>query len=451
MEQAVEQLDLLIEARWIIPVEPANTTLEHHAIAIRGEHIVAVLPISEARMRYSATQTVSLPDHVLIPGLINLHTHAPMVLMRGMADDLPLMRWLTEEIWPAESAHVSDRFVFDGTLVGGAEMLRGGITCAADMYFYPDAAARAYEQLGMRAVIGMTVIDAPTNFASTAADYLSKGLQVRDNWRDHSRISFSLAPHAPYTVSNATWERVGSLAEELDILIHTHVQETAGEVIESVEKHGVRPLERLRALGLLGPNLLIAHAVHVNQEEINLLADNNVSIAHNPTSNMKLASGAAPVADMLAAGLRVGLGSDGAASNNRLDIFQEMRMASLLAKLTTGDASALPAHKALQMATIDAAHALGMEGAIGSLVPGKKADIVAIALDALETAPIFDPASHLVYVTGREHVTDVWIAGHTLIRNKTLLHNDNKELLHISRLWQNSLQNRRLQASPGSV
>ncbi|HSD38334.1 MAG TPA: TRZ/ATZ family hydrolase [Rhodocyclaceae bacterium] len=444
MEQAVEHLDLLIEARWIIPVEPANTTLEHHAIAIRGEEIVAVLPISEARMRYCATQTVSLPEHVLIPGLINLHTHAPMVLMRGMADDMPLMRWLTEEIWPAESAHVSDRFVFDGTLVGGAEMLRGGITCVADMYFYPDASARAYEQLGMRAVIGMTVIDAPTNYATTAEDYLSKGLQVRDAWRDHSRISFSLAPHAPYTVSDASWERIGSLAEELDILIHTHVQETAGEVAESIEKHGARPFERLRTLGLLGPNLLVAHAVHITAEEICLLAENNVAIAHNPTSNMKLASGAAPVANMLAAGIRVGLGSDGAASNNRLDIFQEMRMASLLAKLTTGDAGVLPAHTALQMATINAAHALGMQDTIGSLTPGKKADVVAVALDALETAPVFDPASHLTYVSGREHVTHVWIAGHTLIKDKSMLHNDNKELLHISRLWQNSLQNRRL-------
>ncbi len=252
--------------------------------------------------------------------------------MRGIADDLPLMRWLNEAIWPIERKHVSERFVFDGTLLGGAEMLRGGVTCASDMYFYPDASARAYEQLGMRAVIGMTVIDSPTNYASTAEEYLSKGLQVRDNWRDHPRISFSLAPHAPYTVSDSTWERIGSLAQELDIVVHTHVQETADEIAQSIEKHGVRPLQRLEALGLLGPNLLIAHAVHVTPEEILMLANNNVGVAHNPTSNMKLASGAAPVARMMAAGIHVGLGSDGAASNNRLDIFQEMRMASLLAK-----------------------------------------------------------------------------------------------------------------------
>ncbi len=229
MEQAAEHLDLLIEARWVIPVEPADTTLEHHAVAVRGEHIVAVLPISEARMRFSATQTVSLPDHVLIPGLINLHTHTAMSLLRGIADDLPLMRWLNESIWPIENKFVSDRFVFEGTLLGGAEMLQGGVTCVSDMYFYPDASARAYEQLGMRAVVGMTVIDFPTGYASDAEDYLSKGLQVRDAWLDHPRISFSLAPHAPYTVSDSSWERIGSLAQELDILIHTHVQETADE------------------------------------------------------------------------------------------------------------------------------------------------------------------------------------------------------------------------------
>jgi 5-methylthioadenosine/S-adenosylhomocysteine deaminase len=441
MEQVVEHIDLLIEARWIIPVKPADTTLEHHAIAIRGEEIVAVLPISEARLRYSAAKTVSLPDHVLIPGLINLHTHTAMSLFRGIADDLPLMRWLTEAIWPAESKHASDRFVFDGTLVGGAEMLLGGVTCSNDMYFYPDASARAYDQLGMRAIVGMTVVDFPTNYASAAEDYLSKGLLARDAWRDHSRISFSLAPHAPYTVSDPTWERIGSLAEELDILIHSHVQETANEVAQSLEKHGVRPLQRLQSLGLLGPNLLIAHAIHVTRDEIRVLAENNVGIAHNPTSNMKLANGAAPVASMIDAGLHVGLGTDGAASNNRLDILQEMRMACLLAKLSSGDVGVLPAHKALQMATLDAAHALGMENAIGSLSVGKKADITAVALDALETAPVFDPASHLVYVAGREHVTHVWVGGHNVVANRALLHNDNKELLRISRLWQNSLKN----------
>ncbi|MDB5815564.1 MAG: N-ethylammeline chlorohydrolase [Rhodocyclales bacterium] len=441
MEQAVEHLDLLIEARWVIPVEPANTMLEHHAVAIRGEHIVAVLPISEARLRYSATQTVSLPDHALIPGLINLHTHAAMSLLRGIADDLPLMRWLNESIWPIERKHVSERFVFDGTLLGGAEMLRGGVTCASDMYFYPDASARAYEQLGMRAVVGMTVIDFPTGYASDAEDYLSKGLQVRDNWLDHPRIGFSLAPHAPYTVSDDTWERIGSLAQELDILIHTHVHETASEISQSIEKYGVRPMQRLHSLGLLGPNLLIAHAVHVTPDEIGMLASNNVGVAHNPTSNMKLASGAAPIADMIAAGIRVGLGSDGAASNNRLDIFQEMRMASLLAKLSSGNASVLPAYKALRMATIDAAYALGMQDSLGSLSVGKKADMTAVALDSLETSPVFDPVSHLVYVAGREHVSDVWVGGRALIQNKVLLHNDNKELLRISRLWQNSLQN----------
>ncbi len=441
MNQALEHLDLLIEARWVIPVEPADLTLENHAVAVRDGRILDILPISEARMRYSAAETICLEDHVLLPGLINLHTHTPMSLLRGYADDLPLMRWLHEAIWPAERQHVSEEFVFHGTLLGGAEMLLGGVTCANDMYFYPDAAARAYEQLGMRAVIGMTVIDFPTNYASDAADYLHKGLQVHSAWREHPLIDFALAPHAPYSVSDASFERIGSLAEELDLMIHIHAHETRDEIAQSLAEHGVRPLQRLQSLGLLGPNLLIAHAVHVTPEEIASLALNNVGIAHNPVSNMKLASGAAPVAAMLAAGIHVGLGTDGAASNNRLDILQEMRQAALLAKLSTMDASSLPAHKILQMATLHAAHALGRSADLGSLRPGKLADMCAIALNSLETSPIFNVASHIVYACGREHVQETWVGGRHVVKGGVLLHNDNTELLRLSRLWQNSLQN----------
>ncbi|WP_345531786.1 TRZ/ATZ family hydrolase [Viridibacterium curvum] len=443
MNQALERIDTLIEARWVVPVEPADTTLENHALAIRDGAIVALLPISDARLRFSPAETVVLEDHVLIPGLINLHTHTAMTLLRGHADDLPLMRWLTEAIWPAEREHVSEEFVYHGTLLGAAEMLRGGVTFANDMYFFPDAAARAYEEMGMRAMIGLVVLDFPGNYAANADDYLHKGLAVRDKWLGHSRLDFSLAPHAPYTVSDSAFERVGALAEELDASVHIHVQETRNEVEDSLKQYGLRPLQRLQKLGLLGPNLLIAHGVHVDDKDIELLALNQVGVAHNPVSNMKLASGIAPVTAMLSAGINVGLGTDGAASNNRLDVLQEMRFASLLAKIQADDAAALRVHKVLQMATLLAAKALGLQERIGSLTPGKRADICSISLNANEIAPVFDPVSHIVFAAGREHVSHVWVDGKGVLANGELLLQRNEDLPAISRLWQNSLQNKR--------
>jgi len=434
--------DLLINARWTIPVEPAGVTLEHHAVVIDQGRILAVLPQDEARLRFVSRKTVNLPDHVLIPGLVNLHAHCAMNLMRGIADDLPLMRWLQEAIWPAEAKHVSRNFVRDGTLLAAAEMLRGGITTCNEMYFHPDAAAEAFDQAGMRAVVGVTVLDFPTPYASDADDYLRKGLAARDAWRDHRRISFSLAPHAPYTVSDGTFERIASLAAELDTIIHIHIHETAQEIGESLTRHGMRPLTRLAGLGLLGSNFLGVHAVHLDDSDVDLLLRHNCSVAHCPSSNMKLASGIAPVARLLASGITVGLGTDGAASNNRLDLFQEMRHASLLAKVATLDATVVPAHMAIRMATLNSAQALGLDHRIGSIETGKEADLCAVALDKLETRPCFDPASHLAYVAGREHVSHVWVAGEIRVDkgNPVLQLNDN-ELLGFAALWQTRLSN----------
>lgn len=433
-------IDLLIEARYIIPVEPCDTTLEHHAIAVRDGRIVDLLPIEEARSRFDAREKVSLREHVLTPGLINLHCHAAMSLMRGIADDLPLRRWLQEVIWPAEARHVSHAFVRDGSLLAGAEMLRGGITTCNDMYFFPQAGAEAFDRLGMRAVLGITVVDFPSQYAADADDYLHKGLATFEAWRDHPLIGFALAPHAPYTVSNAGFERIGTLAGELELPIHLHLHETAGEVSDSLRDHGRRPIARLDDLGLLGPNLIGVHAVHLDQDDIERLALHRCAIAHCPTSNMKLASGTAPIPALLARGLCVGLGSDGAASNNRLDLWREMLHASLLAKLGSGDASALPAHRALRMATLEGARALGLDGQIGSLLPGKAADLCAVRIDAIEDLPLFDPVSHLVYVLGRHCVSDVWIAGQRQLAGKELLQISNTELLSIARLWQNKLR-----------
>lgn len=433
-------IDLLIEARYIVPVEPFDTTLEHHSIAIRGGRIEAILPSDEARRLYLAREIVNLPEHIVTPGLVNLHTHAAMTLMRGLADDLPLMRWLHEAIWPAEARHVSHAFVRDGSLLAGSEMLRGGITTCNDMYFFPQASAEAFDRLGLRAVIGITVIDFPSQYASDADDYLNKGLASFESWRGHPLIQFALAPHAPYTVGNRSFERIGTLAEELEIPIHIHIHETTDEIAHSLRDFGQRPIARLESLGLLGPNLIGVHAVHLDPQDIERLGRHHCAIAHCPTSNMKLASGTAPVSRLLEQGLSVGLGSDGAASNNRLDLWREMLHATLLAKLSNGDASSLPAHQALRMATLHGARALGLDHRIGSILPGKAADICALRIDDPDSLPLFDPASHLLYVLGRHCVSDVWIDGQQKVKGGELLQISNTELLSVARLWQNKLR-----------
>lgn len=438
-DPAITEVDRLIEARWIIPIEPQGVVLERHALVMAGDVIVDLLPQSVARRRYHAQETVSLPHHVLMPGLVNLHTHAAMTLLRGYADDLPLMEWLQQHIWPAEARHVSPMFVREGSLLACAEMLRAGITCFNDMYFYPEATAEAALRLGMRAALGILTVELPTAYAKDADDYLAKGLATRDAYRNEPLLSFCMAPHAPYTVSDPSFEQVAMLAAQINAPIHVHVHETQAEIAGSLKQYGVRPLERLRRLGLLGPQLIAVHAVHLEPSEIELLALNAVRIAHCPVSNLKLASGIAPIAQLLQAGVCVGLGSDGAASNNRLDLFREMNYASLLAKGVSGDAAVLNAHTALRMATLEGAAALGLEDRIGSLLPGKQADLCAIRFDDALFQPCFDPAAHLVHVMGREQVSHVWVAGKQRVHEGNLLDIEQSELIDMARLWQNNL------------
>ena len=433
------EVPTLISARWVIPVEPAGVVLDQHSVAVRDGSIEAILPTTDAVDRFPDYARVELPEHVLIPGLVNLHTHAAMTLMRGLADDLPLMRWLEEHIWPAEARHVSAQFVRDGTQLACAEMLRGGITCFNDMYFFPEAAAEAVLESGMRAGIGMIVVDFPTAYASDPDDYLAKGLALRDRHRDNPLLSFCLAPHAPYTVSDRTFGKIVTMAAELDCPIHCHLHETEDEIAQSVSEHGVRPLERLRRLGVVGPNLISVHSVHLSEEEIVLLATHGSSVAHCPSSNLKLASGFAPVADLLHAGVNVGLGTDGAASNNRLDGFQEMRLAALLAKAVAKNAEAVPAHTALAMATLGGSRAMGLGDRIGSILPGKRADLVAVNLAEIELSPVFDPVSHLVYCAGREHVSHVWVDGQPRMAGRALIDTDIADLDMRARMWQNAL------------
>jgi len=435
-----QSVTTLIDAGWVIPVEPRHV-LPRHSVAIDNGTIHTVLPTGEAHARFSAKQYVRLENHALIPGLVNLHTHAAMTLMRGLADDLPLMEWLNQHIWPAEAKHVSPQFVYDGTELACAEMLRGGITCFNDMYFFPEAAAKAALAAGMRAAIGIIVIEFPSSYAGDPEDYLNKGLATRDELRSQSLLSFCMAPHAPYTVSDKTFEKLLTYAQQLDLPIHIHMQETEGEIQQSLTQYRMRPLERLHKLGLLGPNFIAVHAVHLTPQEIALLANEACSVAHCPSSNLKLASGIAPVAALLDHGINVGLGSDGAASNNRLDLFEEMRLAAMLAKAAAKQADALPAYQALQMATLNGAKALGLDGKIGSLAPGKAADITAVDYSALELSPCFDPVSHLVYAAGREQVSHVWVNGKLLLDNRQLTTLNTKELAAKARYWQEKIGN----------
>ena len=431
--------DTVIAARWVIPVLPRDTVLEQHAVVIANGSIIDIQPNSIAREQYPMAQYFDLSSHAVIPGLINLHTHAAMTLMRGMADDLPLMTWLRDHIWPTEARVVSADFVRDGTLLACAEMLRGGITCFNDMYFFPEAAAQAAVQAGMRAAIGMIAVEFPSAYASDATDYLTKGMALRDALRDEPLLSFCLAPHAPYTVSDATFERIAIYAAELDLPLHIHLHETQDEIRESLATHGVRPLQRLKNLGLLGPNLIAVHAVHLSPDEIALLASHGCHVAHCPTSNLKLASGHAPIHALAQAGVNIGLGTDSAASNNRLDLLSELRLAALLGKLGANDASALPARVALEMATINPARALGLDTKIGSLEIGKRADITAIHLGAPEMAPCYHPLSHIVYAAGREHVSHVWVDGELRVHEGQLTSLDGADITARAGFWRNKI------------
>lgn len=415
-----QTIESLLECRWIVPVVPRGLVLTDHAIAIDQGRIAAIVPIAEAQARFAPARRLQLDEHVVTPGFVNAHTHAAMTLLRGVGDDMPLMQWLQQRIWPLEQELVSESFVHDGTRLAAIEMLRSGTTCCADMYFFPEAAARAFSETGMRASVGIIAIEFPSAYATDAADYLRKGLATRDAFRNDPLIAFTLAPHAPYTVADATLERVAMLAEELDLPVHMHVHETRHEVDESVRQHGVRPLARLDRLGLVTERLIAVHAVHLDDAEIALLARRGVSVAHCPASNLKLASGFARIGELLAAGANVAIGTDGAASNNRLDLPGEMRLAALLAKGVANDAAILPAAQALECATLGGARALGLAHRIGSLEVGKEADVAAFALRDAEVQPLYDVVSQLVYAMGREHASDVWVAGRHVVRKRQL-------------------------------
>lgn len=428
-------VELLIHADWILPVDAADRTLEHHAIAIEHGRIAALVPSAEAEEQIQARTTLRLDGHALLPGLINAHTHAPMSLLRGLADDLPLMTWLHQHIWPAEARWVDADFVAAGTRLALLEMLRGGITCFNDMYFFSDVIARVAAEAGMRAVVGMILINFSSRYAEDIDQYFSRGLALHQRYRDHHLIRTAFSPHSPYAVEEEYLRRVATLAEELQVPVHLHLNETRDEIIASLRDHGLRPLERLERLGLLSPLLLGVHVTQIEDAEIKRLAHSGAHVVHCPESNLKLACGFCPVTKLLEAGVNVALGTDGAASNNDLNMFGEMRTAALLAKGVSAQASAVPAATALRMATLNGARALGLEEVIGSLEPGKSADLIAVDLRDPHTQPIYHVCSQIVYAASSHQVRHVWIAGRQVIRDGEPLTLDSASVLREARAW----------------
>jgi len=431
----------IISARWVIPVIPRNTVLEDHALVIDNGRIVDILETKSALLKYTDAEHINKGSHALIPGLINSHTHAAMSLFRGIADDVPLMEWLEGHIWPAEAKWISPDFMRDGVQLAIAEMLLSGTTCFNDMYFHSDTVARVAQDMGIRAFVGMIVLDFPSVWAANADEYFDKGMQVHDEARSLSRVNTTMAPHAPYTVSDGPLETVRTYADELHVPIHMHIHETANEISEANKMHGKRPLARLNDLGLLNPRMMAVHMTQLSDEEITLSAEQGIHVVHCPESNLKLASGQCRVTDLLNAGTNVCLGTDSASSNNDLDMLGEMRTACLIAKTTANDASALPAWQALEMATINGAIALNVQNEIGSLEVGKSADIVAIDLNHLSTQPVYNPISQIVYSASRQQITDVWVDGHSRVVNGVLQNVDVTQILNNAALWGERLNN----------
>ena len=435
----METVDLILSPKWLIPVIPRETCLQDHSLVVHQGRITDILPTDAISSRYQAAKHQVLAEHALIPGLINAHTHAAMSLMRGLADDRALMDWLNNHIWPAEQKWVNAKFIEDGIELAVAEMLLSGTTCFNDMYFFPDVMARTADRLGMRAVTGLIVLDFPTPWAANSEEYFEKGMALFDELRHVELVTAALAPHAPYTVSNQPLEKIRMLSDELDLPVHIHVHETNHEIEHSIEHYGKRPIARMQDLDLLGPNLLAVHLTHMLDEEIELLAEHNVNAVHCPQSNLKLASGFCPVARLLEQGINLGIGTDGAASNNDLDMLEEMRSAALLAKAVANDPQSLPAHQALEMATLGGARALGLADVTGSLEIGKWADITAINLSHPSCQPVYDAISQVVYTASRQQVSDVWVAGEQLVEDSELTTIDVDDCLRRAHNWQQKI------------
>ena len=431
--------DFIIDADWILPVAPSNAVLQFASIAIAGERILKLGDREHIHGEFAANDVISLPGHALLPGLVNAHGHAAMTLLRGFAEDTELASWLSEQIWPTEARCVDPHFVRTGTQLAMLEMLRSGTTCFSDMYFFPEETAAAARDAGMRAQVAFPIIEFPNAWSASSEEGFHKGLALHDEYRADPLIQVAFGPHATYSVSEADLDKILMYAEELDANIQIHLHETAEEVSEAQARVGATWVHYLSQRGLLGPRLQAVHATQVTPDEIALLAESRVKVVHCPFSNLKLASGICPTSHLLHAGIVVGLGTDGAASNNGLDVLLEARLAALLAKQTSADAAALPAPQALELATLGGARALGLEGQIGSLEPGKSADMMAVDLSAAKFQPLYDPIAQLIHTNAGTAVTDVWVAGKRLLHSGELTTLDEAAILHDVAQWQSRI------------
>lgn len=430
--------DLRIDTRWLLPMTDDAPVLENHSVFVTDGRIVLVQPTEVAGPE--AAERIVLDQHALLPGYINAHGHAAMSLFRGLADDLPLMTWLQDHIWPSEAKWVDSAFVYQGTQLAIAEMLRCGTTTFADMYFYSSDSIDAALNAGIRTVSFTPVLDFPTNFAQNADEYIRKTMDVHNKYRHQPLAHIGIGPHAPYTVSDGPLKEIATLANQTGMPVQIHLHETAFEVQQSIEERGIRPTQRLAELDFLNESVSCVHMTQIDETDIKLLQQTGASVVHCPESNLKLASGFCPIEKLIHAGVNVGIGTDGAASNNDLNIQGEMKTAAMLAKAVANDAAALNAMSALKMATINSARALRIDDVTGSIEVGKFADLQAVRLDALTQTPIYDPASQLVYTDSSRYTEYTWVAGKALLHSGRLTSIDEKAVIENARLWQNKIQ-----------
>jgi 5-methylthioadenosine/S-adenosylhomocysteine deaminase len=436
----MQKVDSIIYAKWIIPIEPENVVFEDHAIVINDRKIVELLSHQRAKEIYEARENITLDQHALMPGFINTHTHTPMTLFRGLADDLALMEWLENHIWPAEKKWLGDAFCYDGARLAILEMIRSGTICFNDNYFFLESIGRACEEMKIRAALGVCVLDFPTPYGNSADDYLSKAEKLYDHYKGHDLISVSIAPHAPHTVSDNTFLKVKNFSEKYHVPVHLHLQETADEINQSLKQYHKRPIQRLVELGILSKNTQAVHLTQVTDEEIALLREHQVSVLHCPESNLKLASGFCPVKKLMEAGINVALGTDGTASNNDLDMLSEMKTAAILAKAVSNDPTALNAFQSLKMSTLNGAKAMGLDKKIGSLIPNKSADFIAIDLSDINTQPVYNPISQIVYAANSRQVSDVWINGERILKDCKFTHIDEIEIINKAKKWKEKIK-----------
>ena len=431
------QADLRIDARWVLPLGDNNEVFENYSVYITDGRIVGLQPQSE--LGPEVKEHIKLEEHVLLPGYINAHGHAAMSLFRGLADDRPLMTWLQDHIWPAEAQWVSGDFVYQGTQLAIAEMLRCGTTTFADMYFYSGDSIEAAIDAGIRTVSLTPVLDFPTNFAQNADEYIRKTLDVHSKYRHQPLAHVGIGPHAPYTVSDEPLKEIATTASQLQMPVQIHLHETGFEVSQSIEERGMRPTQRLAELGFLNESVSCVHMTQIDEIDIDILRQTGASVVHCPESNLKLASGFCPVGTLLNEGVNVGIGTDGAASNNDLNIQGEMKTAAMLAKAVANDAASLPAMAALKMATIGSARALGIDELTGSIELNKYADLQAVRMSELTQSPMYDPASQLVYTDSSRYTEYVWVAGKARLSKGELTSIDTSQILENTRLWQSKI------------